>query len=79
METATASGADVALFYLKIFSEVARGPFLILDPKLVTIGANESFYKTFKTKKEETEGIKVYDLGNGQWNIPELKKLEIGG
>jgi chemotaxis protein methyltransferase CheR len=66
---------DVAMHYLKTFSDTAREPFLILDPDLRIVGANESFYKNFKVTKEETEGKLIYDLGNGQWNIPELKKL----
>ena len=66
---------EVALHYIKTFSDTAREPFLILDPDLRVIGANKSFYKDFKSSKEETEDKLVYDLGNGQWNIPELKEL----
>ena len=66
---------EVALHYIRTFSDTAREPFLILDPDLRVVGANESFYKNFKVKKEETEGKLIYDLGNGQWKIPELKKL----
>jgi PAS domain-containing protein len=66
---------DVAMRYIKTFSDTAREPFLILGPDLRIIGANESFYQNFKVTKEETEGKLIYDLGNGQWNIPELKKL----
>ncbi len=29
----------------------------------------------FQVTEEETEGSLVYDLGNGQWNIPTLRKL----
>lgn len=46
-----------------------------LDPDLRVIGANVSFYKNFHVTKEQTEGKLIYDLGNGQWNIPELRKL----
>jgi hypothetical protein len=65
---------EVALHFIKTFSDTAREPFLILDPELRVIGANKSFYKNFKTTKKETEKRLVYDLGNGQWNLPELKK-----
>jgi hypothetical protein len=37
--------------------------------------ANQSFYDTFKVDPAETEGRMVYDLGNRQWNIPELRRL----
>lgn len=65
----------MALHYIKTFSDTAREPFLVLSADLKVIGANASFYKNFRVTKEETENRLVYDLGNGQWNIPELKKL----
>jgi len=66
---------EVAWHYLKTFSDTAREPFLILNPDLRVVGANASFYKNFRVSKEETENKLIYDLGNGQWDIPELKKL----
>jgi len=66
---------EVALHYIKTFSDTAREPFLILNSELRVVGANESFYKNFKVSKEETDNSLIYNLGNGQWNIPELKKL----
>jgi hypothetical protein len=71
----TENDADVAAHYIKTFSDTAREPFLILDPKLRVIGANKSFYKDFQVSEEETSDKLVYDLGDGQWNIPELKEL----
>lgn len=64
-----------ALHYIETLVEVAREPFLILDNKLKVIVANSSFYQVFEVAKKETEGRFVYDLGNKQWNIPNLKKL----
>lgn len=69
------SEKGVALYYIKIFSDTAREPFLILDSELKVIGANESFYKNFQVKRKETEGELIFDLGNRQWDIPELKTL----
>jgi nitrogen-specific signal transduction histidine kinase len=66
---------DFALHFIKTFSDTAREPFLVLEPNLVVIGANESFYQNFKTSKKATEKRLIYDLGDGQWNIPALKKL----
>jgi two-component sensor histidine kinase/PAS domain-containing protein len=37
--------------------------------------ANQSFYDHFAVTPEETKGLLVYELGNGQWNIPELRQL----
>ena len=48
-------------------------PFLILDPELRVKTANQSFYKHFRVSQPQTENCLVYDLGNGQWNIPKLR------
>jgi PAS domain-containing protein len=61
--------------YIKTVVDVVRQPILILDGNFRVVAANESFYKTFKVKLKDTEGHIVYDLGNGQWDIPELRKL----
>lgn len=61
--------------YIKAVVDVVREPVLILDKDLRVMAANESFYNTFQVELEDTEKKIVYDLGNGQWNIPSLKKL----
>src|SRR5579871_6266424 len=52
-----------------------REPFVVLDADLRVKTANRSFYDSFHVLKEETENRLVYDLGNGQWDIPALRKL----
>ncbi len=52
-----------------------REPFVVLDSDLRVKTANRSFYDSFHVSKEETENRLVYDLGNGQWDIPGLRKL----
>lgn len=61
--------------YIKTVVDVAREPILILDKELCVMSANESFYRTFQVVPKDTEKISVYKLGNGQWNIPALRKL----
>lgn len=48
---------------------------LVLDFDLRVQAANESFYQMFEVSRVETEGRLVFELGNGQWNIPELRTL----
>ena len=50
-------------------------PLIVLDGQLQVVSASRSFYTYFQVKAEETVGRKIYDLGNGQWNIPVLRKL----
>jgi nitrogen-specific signal transduction histidine kinase len=66
---------EVALHYMKTLVDVARESFLILDADLKVVSANQVFYLNFKVAREQTENQYLYDLGNGQWNIPELKNL----
>lgn len=61
--------------YIKTVVDVVREPVLILDKNLRVMAANESFYRTFQVDSRDTEKKIVYDLGNGQWNIPSLRKL----
>lgn len=60
---------------VKTVVDVVREPVLILDKELVILAANENFYTTFKVNPGETKGKLVYSLGNGQWDIPALRKL----
>jgi hypothetical protein len=61
--------------YIKTVVDVVREPVLVLDKDFKVLVANEPFYKTFHVEPEDTESKIVYELGNGQWNIPALKKL----
>jgi len=48
---------------------------LVLTPDLRVRSANESFYAHFQVTPEETEGQRIYILGNHQWDIPKLHTL----
>lgn len=61
--------------YIKTVVDIVREPILILDKDLRVMAANESFYRTFQVEPKDTEKKIVYELGDGQWNIPALKKL----
>ncbi|MDY6823534.1 MAG: sigma 54-interacting transcriptional regulator [Thermodesulfobacteriota bacterium] len=52
-----------------------REPLILLDQDLKVVTANPSFYRIFNVKPDETEGALIYDLGNRQWDIPDLRKL----
>ncbi|MFZ2484624.1 MAG: hypothetical protein WAX80_02995, partial [Minisyncoccia bacterium] len=61
--------------YIKTVVDIGKDPILILDDNLYVTAANESFYRTFQVESRNTEGRALYELGNGQWNIPSLLKL----
>jgi len=50
-------------------------PFLVLRADLRVNTASEAFYTDFKVRPAETEGRLIYEIGNGQWNIPKLREL----
>ena len=52
-----------------------REPLLMLDTTLRINSANRAFYQTFHVSPEETENRLIYELGNGQWDIPDLRRL----
>jgi PAS domain S-box-containing protein len=64
-----------ALAYAESIIDTVRDPLLVLDADLRVRSASRSFYEDFGVKPEETEGRLVYELGNGQWDIPELRTL----
>ncbi len=55
--------------------ETMRYPLLVLDSELNVESANLAFLTAFRVTAENTIGRRVYKLGNGQWDIPELRRL----
>jgi len=64
-----------ARLYAENIVETVREPLLIMDGELRVFSANKAFFETFKVRSGDTLGQFIYDLGNGQWNIPGLRKL----
>jgi two-component system, chemotaxis family, CheB/CheR fusion protein len=52
--------------------QAVRFPLVVLTPELRVKSANPAFYDTFQVTPEETEGRYLGQLGNRQWDIPEL-------
>ncbi|RVD64121.1 PAS domain-containing sensor histidine kinase [Mesorhizobium sp. M7A.F.Ca.ET.027.03.2.1] len=50
-------------------------PLLVLDQSLCVQAASLSFFHTFNVDRYETIGQPLYELGNGQWDIPALRRL----
>ena len=55
--------------------DTVREALIVLDSELRVVTASRSFYLAFKVTAEDTEGRALYELGNGQWNIPALRRL----
>jgi len=50
-------------------------PLLLLDGDLNIIGASKSFGRTFSVDSAAAQGLSVFDLGAGEWNLPKLRSL----
>src|SRR5688500_1275688 len=61
--------------YSQDIVDTIREPLLMLDTTLRVHSANRAFYQTFQVSAEETEHHLIYELGNGQWDIPDLRRL----
>src|SRR5258705_406076 len=61
--------------YAQNIVDAVREPLLILDATLRVRSGNRAFYQTFQVSLEETENRLIYELGNGQWDIPVLRTL----
>jgi chemotaxis protein methyltransferase CheR len=55
--------------------DTVREPVVILDKGLRVIAASRSFYSSFVVRPEDTQGRRLYELGDGQWDIPKLRVL----
>jgi len=71
--------AEIALLeshrYTEAIIETLREALVVLDAHLLVLSVNRSFCDTFQVTSDETIGKLIFDLGNGQWDIPALRKL----
>lgn len=70
-----ADAADEARIYAESIVGTIRQPLLVLNGDLRVQSANRAFYDQFHVRPQNTESCLVYELGNGEWDIPELRTL----
>ena len=61
--------------YAEVIVQTVRESLLVLNAGLQVMTANQRFYDTFQVTSSQTENTCIFDLGNGQWNIPQLRLL----
>lgn len=59
--------------YSESIIKTIREPLIVVDEHFNVKSANASFYNYFHCSREEIEGHSFFEIGNGQWNITELK------
>jgi two-component sensor histidine kinase len=55
--------------------DTVREPLLVLDEKLCVVAASRSFFEVFCVDRDATLGRHLYELGDRQWDIPDLRHL----
>jgi two-component system CheB/CheR fusion protein len=80
--TENRAAAQIKLAAVQLARELAEGivntvsePLIVLGSGLQVVSASRAFYQLFQVTLEQTVGRKIYDLGNGLWNIPALREL----
>lgn len=66
---------DEARIYAEAIVATARQPLVVLDSGLRVRSANRAFYTLLDTTPDKAEHLRLYELGNGEWDIPELRRL----
>ncbi|MBV8063871.1 MAG: PAS domain-containing protein, partial [Nevskia sp.] len=60
--------------YARSIVETMREPLLVLDARLRVLAVNPAFTRVFGLAREEAAGRFLYDLGDGQWRHPGLRR-----
>ena len=55
--------------------ETVREPLLVLDADLRVQRANRAFYRCFQIEPADIERYRIFEMGDGHWNIPALRTL----
>lgn len=61
--------------YTESIVATVREPLLVLDTDLRVKSASRSFYETFQVTSKDTISRQLFELGNRQWDIPDLRRL----
>ena len=61
--------------YAEAIVQTVRESLVVLNADLQVMQANQPFYTAFQVTPRETENVQIFELGNGQWNIPQLRSL----
>lgn len=68
-------GIEDAQTLAQAIVDTIHEPLIVLDAQLRVLAASRAFYQIFKVDRSHTTGRLLYDLGDGQWNIPALRVL----
>jgi PAS domain S-box-containing protein len=73
--SALTNGVPAAERFLLDIIDTVREPLLVLDSEFRITQTNRAFFQTFRVSSEDTIGEVLFDLGDGQWDIPPFREL----
>jgi two-component system CheB/CheR fusion protein len=65
----------VAKDYAESIINTVPSSLLVLDSDMTIVSANLSFFNKFKVASENTLGHNLFQISDGQWNVPDLRRL----
>ena len=71
----TAPSIDIPLSLAMAMVLAAPAPVLLLDGALNVVVASQSFCKAFGIDPGRVVNRSIFDLGGGEWNVPQLRSL----
>lgn len=64
-----------SLRFTQAIVDTIQNPLLVLDTEHHVVAASRSFLRSFEVTSEQTVGLRLEELGNGQWDIAALRVL----
>ncbi|WP_310484189.1 chemotaxis protein CheB, partial [Chamaesiphon sp. VAR_48_metabat_403] len=71
----SAANIAAARNYAEAIVETVQVPLLVIESDFRVNTANRSFCETFEVSQLETAHSTIFELGNGQWDIPGLRSI----
>jgi two-component system CheB/CheR fusion protein len=71
----TERASHAAQRYAESIVETVREALVVLDEELRVVSANRAFYRMFQLSPQEVTNRRLYELNDGQWNLPRLNHL----
>jgi CheY-like chemotaxis protein len=68
-------GIQERMEFAETILESLQIPLFVVNESMQLVKANRAFYQSFDTSAEDAEGEVIFDIGDGVWNIPELREL----
>jgi two-component system, chemotaxis family, CheB/CheR fusion protein len=71
----SATIVETARDYANAIVETVRQPLIVVDAQFRVIRANQCFYESFGLTPAQTDRQSIFELENGEWDLPSLRSL----